>query len=115
MEIKESGWFAADREVQKALFLLSDGGFRLYLYLCFTANRSTARVFIHYGEVATKLKRSPRYIATHFKELRTAGTHYLDYYLVSDNGYSVYDHSCNLLSLKLNLINRSVCNLASFC
>jgi hypothetical protein len=72
VEIKESGWFAAGREVKKALFLLSDGGFRLYLYFCLNANRSTARVFIHYGEVATKLNRSRRSIATHFDELRAS-------------------------------------------
>ena len=72
VKIKESGWFAAGREIQKALFLLSDGGFRLYIHLCLDANRSTGRVVIHYGELATKLKRSPGYIGKHFKELRTA-------------------------------------------
>lgn len=72
MQIKESGWFAAGGEVQKALYLLSDGGFRLYFHLCITANRRTARVFIDYGELAKKLDRSRRYISKHFNELRTS-------------------------------------------
>lgn len=70
MEIKGPGWFAAGREVQKVLFLSSDGGFRLYFHLCVNANRRTGRVLIHYGELATELKRSRRSIATHFNELR---------------------------------------------
>jgi len=45
MEIKHSNWFAAGQEVQRALLLLSDGAFRLYFYLCFTANRSTGFAF----------------------------------------------------------------------
>lgn len=32
MKIKQSGWFAAGAEVQNALTLLSDGGFRLYFH-----------------------------------------------------------------------------------
>jgi hypothetical protein len=72
MEIKHPGWFAAGIEVQKALILLTDGGFRLCFRLCLDANRSTARVFIDYGELAAKLHRSRGYIGKHFKELRAA-------------------------------------------
>jgi len=71
MKIKQSSWFAASGEVQKALFLLSDGGFRLYFQLCLDADRRTGRVFLDYGELATKLKRSRGYIGKHFNELRT--------------------------------------------
>jgi len=36
-----TGWFAAGREVLRALALLSDGAFKLYIHLCLTAERST--------------------------------------------------------------------------
>ena len=39
-----TGWFAAGREVSRALPLLSDGAFKLfklYIHLCLTAERST--------------------------------------------------------------------------
>jgi hypothetical protein len=31
------GWFAAGAEVQKAMTLLSDGAFKLFVYLCLKA------------------------------------------------------------------------------
>ena len=34
-----SGWFAAGWEVSRALGLLSDGAFRLFIYLCLNADR----------------------------------------------------------------------------
>src|SRR6266487_537445 len=36
-----SGWFAAGRKVSRALVLLSDGAFKLYIHLCLKAGRST--------------------------------------------------------------------------
>jgi hypothetical protein len=36
-----AGWFAAGRETQEALRLLSDGTFRLFLWICLKADRST--------------------------------------------------------------------------
>ena len=33
------GWFAAGAEVQKAMELLSDGAFRLFIYLCLNARQ----------------------------------------------------------------------------
>lgn len=72
MKVKQTGWFAAGAEIENALSLLSDGGFRLYFHLCLNANRSTGRVFIQYGELARTLRRSRRSVATHFNELREA-------------------------------------------
>jgi hypothetical protein len=41
MKLKHShGWFAAGPEVARALQCLSDGGFRLYLYLCLQARNA---------------------------------------------------------------------------
>ena len=35
------GWFAAGAEVEKAMALLSDGAFRLFIYLCLNARRDS--------------------------------------------------------------------------
>ena len=34
-----TGWFAAGREVVQALAVLSDGAFKLYMHICFEADR----------------------------------------------------------------------------
>ncbi|QHN03481.1 hypothetical protein FTO74_08960 [Granulicella sp. WH15] len=73
MEIKNSNWFAAGPEIQKALLLLSDGAFRLYFYICLNASRKTGRISISYLDLATRLGRSRRSIASHFNELRQQG------------------------------------------
>jgi hypothetical protein len=36
-----TGWFAAGRETEEALRLLSDGAFRLFLWICLKADRNT--------------------------------------------------------------------------
>jgi hypothetical protein len=38
------GWFAAGIEVQKAMNLLSDGAFKLFMYLCLNARRDSGRL-----------------------------------------------------------------------
>jgi len=70
LKIKQQGWFAAGPEVRNALMILSDGGFRLYVYLCLNANRATGRSRVCYAELARDLSRSRRSIASHFDELR---------------------------------------------
>jgi hypothetical protein len=70
LKIKQQVWFAAGPEVQKALLLLSDGGFRQYFYLCSSASRNTGRIRVSYAELAEALQRSRRSIACHFDELR---------------------------------------------
>jgi hypothetical protein len=73
MEIKHSNWFAAGPEVQRALLLLSDGAFRLYLHICLSASRKSGRVSMSYLDLAHALGRSRRSIASHFDELRRLG------------------------------------------
>jgi hypothetical protein len=70
VSIKHTGWFAAGSEVQNALLLLSDAGFRQYFYLCSNASRKTGRIQISYAELSEALQRSRRSIACHFDELR---------------------------------------------
>lgn len=70
LKIKQQGWFAGGPEVRNALILLSDGGFRLYFYLCLNASRATGRSGVSYAELARDLARSRRSIASYFDELR---------------------------------------------
>jgi hypothetical protein len=41
---RASGWFAAGREWQRALGVLSDGGFKLFVYVSLEAERDTRRL-----------------------------------------------------------------------
>ena len=50
-----SGWFAAGREVERALTLLSDPAFKLFIWLCLHAERSTGSLCIQPSELAGAL------------------------------------------------------------
>ena len=65
-----SGWFAAGREVSRALGLLSDGAFRLFLYLCLNADRRTGQMRITHGDLAKAVGRSRRSIIIYLEELQ---------------------------------------------
>jgi hypothetical protein len=65
-----TGWFAAGREVTRAMARLSDGAFKVYMHVCLTADRSTGRMKVAYGDIATTLKKSRRSIVTYLEELR---------------------------------------------
>jgi len=65
-----TGWFAAGREVSRAMELLSDGAFKVYMHVCLTADRSTGRMKISHGDLAVALKKSRRSIVTYLEELR---------------------------------------------
>jgi hypothetical protein len=64
------GWFAAGREVARAMALLSDGAFKVYMYVCLTADRSTGRMKVVHTDIATTLKKSRRSVVTYLEELR---------------------------------------------
>ena len=65
-----SGWFAAGREVLRALGLLSDGAFRLFIYLCLNAERRTGQTRITHGDLAKAVGRSRRSIIIYLEELQ---------------------------------------------
>jgi hypothetical protein len=56
-----------------ALSLLSDGAFKLYLFLCLRAERRSGTISISYAETATALGKSRRSVNTYFDELRDHG------------------------------------------
>ena len=74
MKIKQSsGWFAASRCVLEAAFLLSDGAFKLFVYICLTADRATGRLRVAQGELARALGKSRGSISSYLDELSQKG------------------------------------------
>ena len=65
-----TGWFAAGSEVSRAMALLSDGAFKVYMHICLTADRSTGRMKIAHRDLAVALKKSRRSIVAYLEELR---------------------------------------------
>ncbi len=70
---RSSGWFAAGREMEQALALLPDGAFKLYVYVCLHAERSSGRLRFRQAELARSLGKSPRSITSYLHELRRRG------------------------------------------
>lgn len=68
-----TGWFAAGREFAQALTLLSDGAFKLYVYICLTANRRTGCLRATVGELARATTRAPTAIDMDVEELEQRG------------------------------------------
>jgi hypothetical protein len=64
-----TGWFAAGCEVAQALALLSDAGFKLYLYLCLQADRHNGRLILNCAEVTKALGKGPAWIEDGLGEL----------------------------------------------
>jgi hypothetical protein len=54
-ETQPTGWFAAGREVAQALSLLSDGAFKLFMWVCLNADRGLGAIRIEPGEIARVL------------------------------------------------------------
>ncbi len=67
------GWFAAGAEVQKAMTLLSDGAFKLFLYLCLHARRESGVLEISQSELARHLKKTATTIRRMLSEMEAAG------------------------------------------
>jgi len=65
-----NGWFAAGPEVTRAIALLSDGAFKLFVYLCLQASRDTGRLAVNDRDLATALQKSRRSIVSYLDELQ---------------------------------------------
>ena len=68
-----TGWFAAGDAFQKTMALLSDGAFRLFVYLCLESDRRTGRFLATHKELAVALRKSKRAIGTYVSELEAEG------------------------------------------
>jgi hypothetical protein len=67
------GWFAAGAEVQKAMDLLSDGAFRLFIYLCLNARRDTGVLEGSLTQLAKNVKRGQHTVRIYLREMESAG------------------------------------------
>lgn len=67
---RPSGFFAAGREVEQALALLSDGAFKLFVHVCLHAERRSGRLRFRHGDLARRLGKSPRSITSYLRELQ---------------------------------------------
>jgi hypothetical protein len=67
------GWFAAGAETEKALTLLSDGAFKLFVYLCLHARRDTGGLETTQTELARSLRKGTASIRSYLREMETAG------------------------------------------
>ena len=67
------GWFAAGAEIEKALTLLSDGAFKLFVYLCLNARRDTGGLETTQTELARGLRKGTASLRSYLREMETAG------------------------------------------
>ena len=67
------GWFAAGAEVEKAMELLSDGAFRLFVYLCLNARRDNGVLENSLTQLAENARRGKNSIRKYLREMADAG------------------------------------------
>ena len=67
------GWFAAGAEVQKAMTLLSDGAFKLFMYLCLNARRDTATLEGSLTQLAKNVKKGQHTLRLYLREMEASG------------------------------------------
>ncbi len=67
------GWFAAGEEVGKAMMILSDAAFKLFVYLCLNARRDQGIVHSTQTDMAKNLKKSHGTIRKCLHEMEAAG------------------------------------------
>lgn len=68
-----SGWFAAGAEVHQALTLLSDPAFKLFLWLCLHAERSTGSLCCSRSQLAAALGRTEAEVGIALEEILSKG------------------------------------------
>jgi len=67
------GWFAAGDEVRKAVTLLTDGAFKVFVYICLHARRNTGTLETSQTELARNLHKSQSSVRNYLRELQDAG------------------------------------------
>ena len=71
LQLKQpTGWFAAGREVASALTLLSDDTFKVFIWLCLHAERSSGALTATYAEIARALGKAADDIRACLQELQ---------------------------------------------
>lgn len=67
------GWFAAGVEVEKAMAVLSDGAFRLFIYLCLNARRDNGVLENSLTQLAESTGRGKNSTRKYLREMTDAG------------------------------------------
>jgi len=70
---RASGWFAAGAELREAMEVLSDGAFKLFAYVCLSADRRTGRIEATHQELARAIRKSKRIVGRYVVELEGKG------------------------------------------
>jgi hypothetical protein len=66
-------WFAAGLEVQKAMNVLSDGAFKIFMYICLNARRDSGILRTTQTDLARNLKKTKNTIRKLLHEMEAAG------------------------------------------
>jgi hypothetical protein len=66
-------WFAAGEEMRKAIILLTDGAFKIFVYICLHARRDTGTLETSQTELVRNLHKSQGNIRKNLRELQNAG------------------------------------------
>jgi len=66
-------WFAAGDEMRKAATSLTDGAFKIFVYICLHAHRGTGTFETNQTELARKLNKSQGNIRKNLRELQRVG------------------------------------------
>ena len=69
----QAGWFAAGAPLLQAMDSVSDGAFKLFVYLCLKADRSTGELTVSLTQLAQALHKSRRSLSTYLGELQSRG------------------------------------------
>jgi hypothetical protein len=67
------GWFAAGAEVARAMTILSDGAFKLFVYLCLNAQRETGILETSQTQLARNIKKGLQTTRSYLREMESAG------------------------------------------
>jgi hypothetical protein len=70
---RTSGWFAAGREMARALPVLSDSAFKLYVYICLNADRRTGKLRGAATDLAAMIRKEQHQIVADLRELESKG------------------------------------------
>jgi hypothetical protein len=74
LSLKEpTGWFAAGSGFQKAMATLSDGSFKMFVWLCLQADRHSGQLETTHRQLSITLGKSRRAIGTYVQELMDQG------------------------------------------
>lgn len=98
MQLKSAtGWFAAGRGVEEALRLLSDSAFRLFMWICLRAQRSTGSLHVNAAQLARVLGKTPDDIVRDLEELVRMQMCEIadDHIVIQDRFWPYQRHSAN--------------------